>query len=213
MEHFLAAVLEAWVKRGVTNEARSILGGQGWELRFCFRFRLIVWVAAAIFSVLLIAATSIVGRHPDGWKLVAGFLTAACLCQYYVAYITRYRVVVDEVGLRLHRMLMSTREIAWSDVSGFGLTRDEASVRLVLNNGKTLDLRTALNGLSAVRRCLAAFTTAHDITPLVWSRNDAILCEKLPSWRCDPEDLEGDPFSPLGLWKTASFVQTVSMSN
>jgi len=208
MEHFLAMLVQAWIRRGATNAAISINHGRAWELRLCWRAKLIAWIGAAMFTTGLFGAVLLAQGRKGGWLLVCGYVCFVLLFQYYVGFVTRYRVHVDETGIRLYRFLLRTRAVKWSDVTDFSLDGDEDTVRFKVRTGKPLVIYSSLNGLSAVRRCLAAFTTLQLTAPHAWTHNDQVLCEKIPSWRCDPEDLEDDPFRPLGSWREVHFEES-----
>ena len=72
------------------------------------------------------------------------------------------------------------------------------------DSGKKLGIYTSLNGLSAVRRCLAAFGSLAK-TEYSWKRVDPLMMEHVPAWCCDDMDFEDDPFAPLGSWKSVRF--------
>ncbi len=91
--------------------------------------------------------------------------------------------------------------MAWRDIRAFRIATDHDSVILVDGAGKKIGLYGSLNGLSGVRRCLAAFTPLSQVAPESWSVHDPSLLQHIPSWRCDEFDLEDDPFSPLGTGK------------
>lgn len=205
MEHALTMLVQAWVRRGARNVAIPINDGRGWELRLCWRAHLLAWIFSAMFTTGLVGAILLAPGQRGGWWLVAAYVGFVAVYQYYVGYVTRYRVQVDEQGMKLFRFLIRTRELAWSDVTDFSLDGDEETVRFKVTTGKPLVIYSSLNGLSAIRRCLAWFAIRHQLNPNAWSYNDVILYEKLPSWRCDANDLETDPFLPLGAWKEVHF--------
>lgn len=208
LEHLLRQVWNAWILRGGRPHAEPHAGGQGWVLRLCGRARFTAWWIFLLFTGLL-AATIILQRVApmpprEFWLMVVGFALFALFATYYLIFAHRYRVVLTDQELTLERFLMRPRRIAWQAIVSFTFAPGGDVVRFQTDTGQKLGIYASLNGLSAVRRCLAAYGNLAR-TEQSWSTIDPLLMQHAPAWRCDDMDLEDDPFAPLGAWKSVRF--------
>jgi hypothetical protein len=207
LEHFLTQLVLGWARRGATNVAIADPAGEGWTLRLCGRAKFLAWLWWLMFTSGLVGVLALQAVDPQPQRQFVFLLTAYSLlvlfAWYYLAFALWYRVRCNDERIELRRFLLPTRRMAWREMRSFRIAADHDSVTLVDQSKRKIGLYGSLNGLSAVRRCLAAFTQASEVSLDSWSVQDALLVEHIPSWRCDPFDLEDDPFDPLGTWRSS----------
>jgi hypothetical protein len=207
LDQYLNSLWQRWQIRGARPEAQSILQGQGWLLLLCLRAKVTAWILFLLFGGMLVGVLvmQVLAPQPQRVFLLLAIACAAfaALAVYYLVFVYWYRVILDEQGLTLHRFLLPPRRLDWRDISAFSFAKRDELLKLRGQDGRTIALYLSLNGLSAIRRCLAAFTPATAILTS-WSEADPALLADVPSWRCDEMDLEDDPFAPLGTWETGA---------
>lgn len=172
------------------------------------RARVTAWLIFLLFGGLLLATVvmQVVAPQPPrqfGF-LPVGFTVFTLLATYYLIFAFWYRVELTEEELSLHRLLLPTRRIAWREIAAFRLEPDYETLTLHSASGTKVAIYASLNGLSAVRRCLAAFTPLSQ-TSDSWATADPTLIDSLPAWRCHELDLEDNPFAPLGSWQRVMY--------
>ena len=201
VDQYLASLWQRWQIRGGRPAAQAAFQGEGWLLTLCFRAKLTAWLIFLLFAgplagVLVVQAFAPQPRRVFLFEGIASSVFAA-MASYYLVFVYWYRVLLDEQGFALRRFLLPTRRIAWQDIVKFSYTKGDELLKLRAQNGQTISLYLSLHGLSAVRRCLAAFTPTGTIMAS-WSASDPALMKDVPSWRCSDMDLEDNPFDPLG---------------
>lgn len=205
LEHFLTRFVLGWARRGTTNAAIADPPGEGWTLRLCGRAKFLAWLWWLMFTSGLVGVLALQAVDPQPQRqfvfLLAVYTLLVLFAWYYLAFALWYRVRCDDAYIELRRFLLPTRRMAWREIRSFRIATDHDSVILVDQAKRKIGLYGSLNGLSAVRRCLAAFTRASEVSLDSWGVQDALLIQHIPSWRCDPFDLEDDPFDPLGTWE------------
>jgi len=203
----LAQLWQRWQMHGARSDAQPLLDREGWLLTLCFRAKLTAWMIFLLFAGLLtgVLIAQVVAPQPRRVFLLeaVGFSVFSAMAGYYLVFVYRYRVELDERGLALSRFLVPTRCICWEDVVAFDFKQGDELLKLRSRDGRKVSLYLSLHGLSAVRRCLAAFTPL-DTTLSSWATSDQALMEHVQSWRCHEMDLEDSPLDPLGTWDARS---------
>lgn len=207
LEHCLGQLWQRWQNAGARPEAEPLVRREGWLLTLCFRAKLTAWLIFLLFAGLLAGVLVMQAVAPQRQRVfvleVIGFVVFSAMALYYVVFTHWYRVELDEQGLALTRFLLPTRRLGWTDVVGFEYTPGDELLKLRSQDGRRVGLYLSLNGLSAVRRCLAAFTPL-SATLSSWNAADPALMQHVRSWRCHQMDLEDSPFDPLGNWDAKS---------
>jgi hypothetical protein len=108
----------------------------------------------------------------------------------------RYRLELDATGLKLSRFMTRTKQINWGNVGGTEFSPGDELLKIYSYDGEKISIYLSLNGLSAVRRCLAAFAP-ECLQNSRSIRADGALLRHVPAWRCGMMDLQGNPFEPL----------------
>jgi hypothetical protein len=207
LEHYLGQLWQRWQLRGACPDAEPAVRREGWLLRLCFRARVSAWLIFLLFTGLLTAVLICQAVSPQPRRVflleTACFSAFSAMGAYYLAFVYWYQVELDEAGLTLSRFLVPTRRILWEDIVAFDFKQGDELLKLRSRDGHVVSLYLALHGLSAIRRCLAAFTPL-STTQTSWATTDQVLMEHVPSWRCHEMDLEDNPFDPLGTWQGKS---------
>lgn len=211
LEHFLARLWQSWQFRGAQPEAQPLFDREGWSLSLCFRARLSAWLIFLLFAGGFVAVFSQQAVQPQRKfvLLAVGYSVFMAMAGYYLIFVYWHRVLLDEEGISLFRFLVPTRHLRWDEIVEFDYKDGDELLKLKSRSGKKISLYLSLHGLSAIRRCLAAFSSSSEITPS-WSTADSCLMRNVPSWRCDDLDLEDNPFDPLGTWKTGTIETQIS---
>src|SRR5207253_4034891 len=175
VEQYLTSLWQRWQIRGARPAAQTALQGEGWLLTLCFRAKLTAWLIFLLFAGLLAGVLVMQAFAPQPRRVflleAIGFSVFAAMGGYYVLFACWYRVLLDEQGLALRRFLLPTRRIAWQEIVAFSYTKGDELLKVRAQNGQTISLYLSLHGLSAVRRCLAAFTPSGTIMAS-WSASD-----------------------------------------
>jgi hypothetical protein len=210
LEQFVSKLWQRWQIRGARPDALPMLDREGWVLTLCFRAKSSAWLILLLFGGLLTAVLVTQGvapqKHRDFLIETIVFAVFSTVSAFYVLFVHWYRVELNEEGLELYRLCVPTRQMSWVDVVAFDYTPGDELLKLRDRNGKIISLYLSLNGLSSVRRCLAAFTPVSNIVSS-WDKSDHALMQDVPSWRCDPMDLEDNPFDPLKISEGGSILE------
>ena len=201
LEHYLAQKWQQWQVRGASNVAEPLVFREGWSLKLCWRAKLSAWIIFTMFSGGFVGVFLLQKFDPmpprEFWFLVIGYSVFASFATYYLLFAHCYRVTVDETGIELKRFLIPTRRLDWSEITVVQYNHGDETLKLTTPDGKKLGLYLALIGLSAVRRCLAAFVPRCPAFVTSFATSDKMMLEDVPSWRCSDKDLEDNPLSPL----------------
>lgn len=201
MEQFFVGVWNRWLNRGGVCEAQPLRDGEGCVLRLNWRAKLGAWIfgfmfAAGFVGVLLLQVFD--PQPPAQFRfLLGGYSLFVLMAVYFFGFVYSYRVEVTREGLMLYRFLISTRRLFWSDVNAFRFDPDGDAIQLLTDDGKKMGVYSSLNGLSAIRRCLAVFGRP-EVLAASWSSDDAQIMVNVNAWRCSEADLQTPPFgAPL----------------
>jgi len=208
VEQFLLPLWNAWVLRGGRPDAIPMDNGEGWLLTLNGRAKFGAWVFLPMFVTGLAAVIVLQMNHAlnprEFWPMLIAYSAFTALYLYYLVFCYWYRVELTEDALVLRRFLIPTRTVRWRDIVGFQYVPGDETLKFQSESGVQFGIYLSLNGLSAVRRCLAAFTPLSQ-TGDSWAITDPAMMERVPAWRCDEMDLEDSPFTTLGSWREAVF--------
>lgn len=197
-DHDLQQALMKWQYRGARPDADLMNREQGCILRLCTRMRALSIVFLSVFSVgsALAIVQGLISFHPRSikWSVVSYFWPV-CMSYviYYVPYTFLYRVELDVNGIKLFRFLMRPVELSWREVKGFRFEHGDELLKIDSTDGRTMKFYPGLNGLSAVRRCLALLVPQEQLAES-WKNVDPIMNELFPAWRCSDEEMKRLPF-------------------
>jgi len=140
VEYFLKQVWQQWQVNGARSEAEPLLFKNGWSLSLCFRARVTALVIVLVFGGGLVGVLLLQWHEPlpqQGFLfLLLAYLAIASFAAYYLGFVFRYRVIVDEGGIVLRRLFFLTRRFAWDDVARFEYAEGDETVRIHSHDGK-----------------------------------------------------------------------------
>jgi hypothetical protein len=188
LEHYLNGLLQKWMVRGGESEGEPLWEQDGWELRLNGRSvaMAFVWLFLFAGAVALLIVVQFADPQPvrQFVGLAMGLSALALLATYNAVFHLVYGVRLTGEGISLHRFLLSPRELAWSDVSGFRYSPGDELLKVDSREGpkKTLSLYLTLNGLAKIREGLASKVPTATLAES-WAVVDPVLLERVPSWR------------------------------
>jgi len=188
LEHFLNELLQKWMVQGGGSQGEALWDQDGWELRLNGRSVAMAFLWLFLFggAGAMLVVIQFVDPQPTRQfvGLAAGFSVLTLLAAYNAVFHLVYRVRLTREGLSLHRFLLSTRELAWSEVAAFRYTPGDELLKIDSREGpkKTLSLYLTLNGLAKVRDGLAS-KVPREVLSDSWTLVDPVLMERVPSWR------------------------------
>ena len=194
MEYFLNQVWQRWQVNGARSQAEPLLFKNGWSLSLCFRARVTALVIFLMFGGGLVGVLLLQRHDPLPQQrflfLLLAYLAIASFAAYYLGFVFRYRVIVDEGGIELRRLFLLTRRFAWEDVARFEYAEGDETIRIHSHDGKKMGLYLSLHGLSVVRRCLFVAVPNSQARAIC----DQLLVKNVPSWNCDDGLIGNSPF-------------------
>lgn len=199
MGKLVSRYVTKWKSRGATPVAVQLVDRPGWVLTICGREKWALFLLSVVFSLAGIVCVILLLIPPfkfDSFTLAAFvyfFLWFASVSYY--RYISRLQVTLDEDGITVPQYLSPDETMRWADIASFEYSPKGESLDLHAIDGRTISLYLSLNGLSAVRRCIAAFSSV-EMTRTSWEEVDHLLMTNVPSWWCDTSLLGNNPFDP-----------------
>ncbi len=197
-DHDLQQAFLKWQYRGARPDAELMIRTQGCVLRMCTRMRAFSIVFLSVLSVgaALAMSDGMVGFQSGSIKWFVArcsFPVVILIVIYYVPYTFLYRIELDVNGIKLFRFLMKPVELTWREVKGFRFAHGDELLKIDSTDGRTMKFYPGLNGLSAVRRCLALLVPQEQLAES-WKNVDPIMMELFPAWRCSDEEMKRLPF-------------------
>ena len=197
----LMTKLQQWIISGASPVAQRLHDREGWLLSLCWRAKL----SALTSSLMLLVANvglvvlQIYWPEPLNAKRIAVFACIPVMIPLVIViaiFMFYYRVELDSRGLTLIRFLTRPQQVDWCDVCYINFQPGDELLKIHSQDGRKISIYLSLNGLSAIRRCLAAYAPC-GLDYIYSIQSDKDLLKAVPSWRCSKLDLQGSPFDPL----------------
>ncbi len=197
----LAKRLQQWIIWGASPVAQRLNDREGWLLSLCWRAKLSALTTCLMILVANIGLVILQLQWPEPWdaKRIAVFACIPVMIPLVIVgaiFMFYYRVELDSRGLTLIRFLTKPQQVDWCDVCYINFQPGDELLKIYAQDGRKISIYLSLNGLSAIRRCLAAYAPG-GLDYIYSIQSDQGLLKAVPSWRCSKLDLQGSPFDPL----------------